>query len=284
VWETIIWTFFAALIGLGTWAITLPPPYIFSRACFLLAALVLLGRLTWWLLVEADFKNGPMTFLLIFIIYAGVGIVLVSGFIWISNHERKTQETSKTGKQADKSEITQPIQRPLITLEAIKIIEPLVISERDTRIDLEITIKNDGPVPASHIMIYAQMVAVPEDGSMHSDVGINKALQFSKNREADRQHYGWLLAPTKTLSRHYVMIMRRDEIISAAKLSKDHNRVFIYIAGCNDYTFPAGEGQTTFNYILNQPNNKHLAFEISPRVVPIENLELLDGIYGVYAK
>ena len=91
-WETIIWTFFAALLGFGAWGMSFNPPYIFSRACFLLAACVFLSRVSWWILVEHHFENRYWPYVILFGIYGFTSIALVYSFIWISDQEYKYQK------------------------------------------------------------------------------------------------------------------------------------------------------------------------------------------------
>lgn len=95
---------------------------------------------------------------------------------------------------------------------------------------------------------------------------------------------GQNLAPLKILIEYHRLMIPRAEIISAAQAGDDHSRVIICLAGCIDYGFQGGTGQTTFNFVLTEKDSSYMGIEISPHVVPIENLVLQKQPFGVYAK
>ncbi len=79
-WENII---FAVLFGgsfaIGGIAMTLTPPeFTLARACFIFAALVILGRICWWISAELKPVN-TMFFISLIISFFVIGSVLAGG-------------------------------------------------------------------------------------------------------------------------------------------------------------------------------------------------------------
>jgi hypothetical protein len=104
-WETIIWTFFAAFLGLGFWAMNQTPPiFMLSRVCFLLATLIFLARLSWWIAVENYFGNKLFICALMLGLFGGTSIVLIYGLLWISDQEHKFKETITSQIKAEHRE------------------------------------------------------------------------------------------------------------------------------------------------------------------------------------
>jgi hypothetical protein len=77
--------------------------------------------------------------------------------------------------------------------------------------------------------------------------------------------------------------MRHSEIITDNKKVNDHQPIILLIGGCVDYFFGAGKGQTTFNFFL-MDRGSIGGIDISPRVIPTENLILTPIPFGVYVK
>lgn len=102
-WEAFIWAVISILLGFGWWGMTLNPPnYTLTRLCFLLAALVFLGRLSWWILVEHQFMSRILIYFLIFVIYGAVGIALVYGLQSVSYQEHEYKEQIKANIKVEK--------------------------------------------------------------------------------------------------------------------------------------------------------------------------------------
>jgi hypothetical protein len=175
-------------------------------------------------------------------------------------------------------------QRAWITLEAVGITEPFTITEQEASIGLEIVIKNYGTIPASNIMIISQMAAVPIKDGLDFELAIKKSLQISKNWEKFRHRVGENLAPTNTLIQYHKLIIPRDELISAAQAGEDHGRVIVCLAGCIDYSFQGGTGQTTFNFALMERDTSHMGIEISPRTILMDKIFLQKELVGVYVR
>jgi len=175
-------------------------------------------------------------------------------------------------------------QRAWITVEAVGITEPFTITDNDSYVELTISVKNYGSLPGTNIMIISQAAAIPIKDGLDFEVAVKKALQVSKNWEKYRHRVGEILAPTKTLIQHHKFGIPRAKIISAAQAGDDQSRVIVCLAGCIDYSFQGGTGQTTFNFVLMDKGAHHMGIEISPHVVPIENLVLQKQPFGVYAK
>jgi hypothetical protein len=204
----------------------------------------------------------------------------------LSTESKPKQPTAKEIASEVVKKLPTETQRAWITLEAVNIIEPLRITEGEAYIGVYVVIKNYGNAPGTNIRIIPEMAAVPIKDGLDFEVAIKKALQVSKNWEKFRHRVGQTLAPRNILAQHHGLGLPRAEIISAVQAGKNRSRVIICLAGSIDYSFQGGTGQTTFNFVLTEKGTGSMGIEISPRVVPIENLVLqqeLSGI-GVYAK
>ena len=78
-----------------------PPDYMISRLCFVSAALVLLGRLGWWLATE-HFGNRLHGVALAFMVFGIIGVLLVVSMQWVSEREHAWNKQMAPKKETSK--------------------------------------------------------------------------------------------------------------------------------------------------------------------------------------
>jgi hypothetical protein len=96
-WEAIVWAIFCSLLTLGGVTMSLnPPDFAATRVMFFLAALVLLGRIAWWITFEYHFEHQLLTTILALALFCGVGLALICGLHWVAGREDRYKEQDMT--------------------------------------------------------------------------------------------------------------------------------------------------------------------------------------------
>jgi hypothetical protein len=98
-WENIVWAvFFGLPIAIGGLAMSLnPPEFTVARVCFIIAALVLLARFSWWISIEQQRISGILLISSLTAAFFLIGLFLGSGLHWIN--KRKLLIGDKTNSQ-----------------------------------------------------------------------------------------------------------------------------------------------------------------------------------------
>jgi hypothetical protein len=101
--EYLIWAAIPIFIGLGCFVMGITPPaYFIARFFFLLAALILLGRLGWYLAFEYP-GNKAQAIILAVIVFGIIGFVWVLSMKWVTEREHLE---GKQEKSIDKPNFT----------------------------------------------------------------------------------------------------------------------------------------------------------------------------------
>lgn len=100
--ENIIWILcFGIPFAVGGVAMGLTPPdFTLSRTCFIIAALVALARICWWLSIERQPTNAVILISSIAAAFLLIGLLLGSGLYWVSNRELIVKQSENRNKDA----------------------------------------------------------------------------------------------------------------------------------------------------------------------------------------
>ncbi|MGO8667648.1 MAG: hypothetical protein ACLQUW_05730 [Desulfobaccales bacterium] len=166
-WEGFIWASIPALLGCGWWTMTFTPPnYMLTRLCFVLAALIFLGRLSWWILVEHQFESKFLTYFLICGIYGVVSILLCHGLQLVSDQEHKFKKRIKSQSMAEQPPTT--LEQPTFREK----IEKVTIGIGNNSMVYDINILRQQKVNPLTLGGYCPITAYVEGDKLFADVTI----------------------------------------------------------------------------------------------------------------
>lgn len=125
-----------------------PPEFTLARVCFILSALVVLARLTWWISVEQHVSKIILIFS-ISAVFLMIGIVLSTGMHWINSRELIVKQPSVSRKEPSTETVS---------------VTPSIYTVNPGRMDEEFVIKvtND----SDYLLWKIQVKIIRESGDM----------------------------------------------------------------------------------------------------------------------
>ena len=93
--ENLIWSVvFGIPFAAGWVAMSLTPPdFTITRICFITAALVVLGRIGWWISIEHQFENKSLIVVSVSLAFVAIGFCLGCGLYWVDKRESIAKQT-----------------------------------------------------------------------------------------------------------------------------------------------------------------------------------------------
>jgi len=192
-WEALVWTAIGVLIGLGVTMVSLTPAeYSIARISFSLAALILSGRLAWWL-ISKHYVNKTKTIILAVVIVGLIGGGWVVTMKWVAEREHQTPIVSKKQHNIPAKKFTehQHSAVPAPILANIIVSEKQIVSvDRQFSYGLEIILQTDKSIePVAFIIEFSEEIGKGSAEFVSSSLYVKSNRGIIENN--NMLHFKW---------------------------------------------------------------------------------------------